>query len=180
MSYLLYKLSRDANFRNTPDSLSVRGEITDFSPLNFSWFLCGIRAGGSEYFKVVCQAIWWAIFGTQPRKQHRVWAYVDLKQSILHYSVQIPSKLHLPWLPPHDLGIEIGACLTIPTARGKRLYPCVLNHIAQISNRQASIYMIVEDENRASQAGMARAGFEAISSLSRKPRLFRPAIYVKC
>lgn len=63
---------------------------------------------------------------------------------------------------------EIKFCLTLPEARGKGLYPAVINAILKYlkDNGLANVYMCVHKDNKSSIRGIEKAGFERVSALS--------------
>ena len=177
MDYLLYKLNRNAGATDWGGAPLVPGRIEVFSPFSLRRLFGLLKADGVEYAKAVVLAMWSQILGGARAGEIRVWAYVGASDEILHYSMVGPTRLHMPWLAGPDVGLEIGSCITVPAARGKKIYPYVLRTISEQAETNKSIYMIVESGNTASRAGMERAGFELLHKLHRRPGLTRPATY---
>jgi len=177
MEYLLYKLKRSAHGVETSSTPQIPGKIAEFSLFSLRWFFPVVRAGGIEYIKAIIMALWWVLAGVAKIGDFRVYAYVASGGSVLHYSVISPTTMHMPWLARNDAGTEIGGCLTVPVARGKKIYPYVLRQIAHTVEHAQPLYMIVEDSNTASQGGMKRAGFEMAHKLRRKSGSGRPPQY---
>ena len=174
---MLYKLDSLNGETEELGKPAVEGRIVVFSPFRPEWFWKAYRAGGSEYIKTVVLGAWSAIAGVARSRDIRVWAYVGNGGRLLHYSVVCPSAMHMPWLDEEETGSEIGGCLTVPSARGKRLYPYVLQRIRRENGNGSPIYMIVEANNMASRAGMERAGFKLTRVLARKSGGVRPPTY---
>jgi hypothetical protein len=76
-------------------------------------------------------------------------------------------------LLPSQFGFDsrfpvIGYSHTLPTYRGRSIYPCVLNYILHdLRNRNISnnAYILVSPENKASIRGIEKAGFELVAHL---------------
>ncbi|MEO0423439.1 MAG: hypothetical protein AAF184_13960 [Pseudomonadota bacterium] len=175
---MLYRLDPKPDREATTPLLE--GEVVEFSPFNLRWLVTGLRAAGVEYVKMLALATLYAATHLSQVGAVRVWAYVGGGRSILHYSVVTPTDLHMPWLDSTQSGVEIGGCFTVPEARGKRLYPYVLDRIAAWAGESRPIYMIVEASNSASRAGMGRAGFAVAGELRREGRLARLPCYRLC
>lgn len=75
---------------------------------------------------------------------------------ILHMSYVIPPNYKYPFLGRDDLAI--GPCNTVPSARGKGLYPWMLEYIIN-DNKTKNFYMFIREENSASIKGVLKAGF---------------------
>lgn len=88
-----------------------------------------------------------------------VYYYYDEHQSdVQHTSFLIPYCNKFPFMKKKDF--QIGPCYTKRTARGKGLYPKVLNFIVlENSHNNSDFYMIVNDNNPASVKGIKKAGF---------------------
>jgi hypothetical protein len=138
-----------------------------------------LRAGRSEFVKVIISAAWSMVMTAMSLTEVRIWAFVVGNREILHYSIVTPSATHLPWLAIEEVGSEIGGCLTVPSSRGMKLYPYILQQICQRLGQARPLYMIVEENNASSRAGMRSAGFEYLCNLRRASRLGRPAIYAR-
>ncbi|MFK8030848.1 MAG: hypothetical protein AB8G18_11495 [Gammaproteobacteria bacterium] len=108
----------------------------------------------------------------------RVYAFVTEEGSVAHFSFVSPTSMHMPWIEPQGVGVEIGGCLTVPAARGKRLYPHVLMHVARYRPNALPIYMIVDEGNSASRSGMVRAGFVQSEFLYRSRSGVKPAQFL--
>lgn len=177
MEYLLYRLDpQDPNFWRGIEP-KIAGEIVGFSPFDPAWLMRGFKAGGSQYIKVLALAAWTVISGPVKAAEYRAYAYLGIDGGILHYSIVSPTTMHLPWLEATEAGTEIGGCLTVPSARGKRIYSRILAHIGVSDRHQLPLYMIVEASNTASQHGMERAGFVLVHKLRRLNMMGRPPQY---
>jgi len=180
VSYLLYRLHGSGNDSERENRPKVDGEIIVFSPFSTRWLLPALRAGGIDYLKAVLMAVWCQLTGVSGQRSQQVWAYVAEDRSVLHYSIVVQTSMHMPWLTGKESGIEIGACVTIPRARGNGIYPFVLGRISSVVSRTGQVYMIVEESNKVSRAGMERSGFELAHKLSRRTGLLRPPVYEVC
>jgi len=80
------------------------------------------------------------------------------KEKVVHTSYVIPKCSKFPFMKNGDF--QIGPCQTKKEARGKGLYPKVLNYIVNdIGHEKTDFYMIVNDNNPASVKGITKAGF---------------------
>ena len=86
----------------------------------------------------------------------------------VHTSLLFP-KVRLPELFGFPANVPcIGACETAETFRGKRIYPCALQHIVRdVFERtpQEQVYILVSPLNAASVRGIELAGFSLLSRL---------------
>jgi len=177
MDYLLYKIPPGSEPTEEAGQPNVPGECVTFSPFSVRWFVPMFRAGGIEFVKVVLLATWTVAAGAASRADIKIWAFVGTNGGILHYSVVTPTAMHLPWLPQADVGDEIGGCITVPDARGMRIYPHVLQQVTAANDYERPLYMIVESANKASRSGMERAGFEVACAVERERRFFGPPVF---
>ncbi len=94
---------------------------------------------------------------------------------VVFYSCKI---VHESWvsfdtLLPSQFGFDsrfpvIGYSHTLPTYRGKSIYPCVLNYILhdlRTRNISSNAYILVNPENKASIRGIEKVGFELVAHL---------------
>ncbi len=177
MKYFLYKLEHLEEEHEARVVPGIPGIVVECSPLSMRWFLPLLRVGGMEYVKTVIMSVWTALAGVAKIAEFRIYAYVTSDNSILHYSVVSPTVMHLPWLDEEKAGTEIGGCLTVSSARGMKIYPHVLSVIASKEEHVLPLYMIVDESNMASQAGMKRAGFVPAQALQRVRGSVRPPRY---
>jgi len=177
MDYLLYKLNRNAEANAWGGTPLAPGRIEVFSPFSLRRFFAVLPVGGLEYAKAIVMALWSLTLGGVCARDINVWAYVAADGGILHYSIVAPTRLHMPWLTDRETGLEIGSCMTVPAARGKKIYPYILKEVSGHAESGQSIYMIVEAGNTASRAGMERAGFQLLHKLHRRTGVGRPATY---
>ena len=129
MDYLLYRRSPGAGPIEDGGEPEIPGDCVTFSPFSVRWFAPMFRTGGIEFVKVILLSAWAVAAGAAGRADIKIWAYVGADGEILHYSVVTPTAMHLPWLPRPDVGDEIGGCMTVPDARGMRIYPHVLRKV---------------------------------------------------
>jgi len=177
MAPLLYRLDDPTRAAAAGIQPGIKGEIIDFSPFSLIWLVPTLRAGGFEHAKGLALMLWAIFLRVGKAREFRVYAYRDAGVGILHYSVVSPTRVHMPWLEPRQAGTEIGGCLTIPSARGKKIYPSVLANIAGSGRHPFPLYMIVDGENISSRRGIENAGFERVCSLSRKSGGMQPPRY---
>ena len=104
--------------------------------------------------------------------------YMEDEKRIIHSSFCTPKSFKFPFMNKNDY--HIGPCFTDPLYRGKGLYPIVLSKIVKELKKSpecGNIYMIIEENNIASQEGVKKAGFQKTAVLYRKGRLKK--YYVK-
>lgn len=178
MKYFLYKLAHLDREGEAAVLPGIQGRMVEFSPLSLRWLFPLLKVGGTEYAKSIVMVAWAALAGVARITEFRVYAYVTCDRRVLHFSVVSPTAMHLPWLNEEEAGTEIGSCLTVSSARGMKIYPYILQQIAGKKEHALPLYMIVDDINTASQAGMMRAGFELVQPLRRLHGSTRPPRYV--
>ena len=104
--------------------------------------------------------------------------YIETDGVLVHSSFCTPKTFKFPFMNKND--IHIGPCFTDPMYRGRSIYPAVLRHIARLQKQLpecGNLYMIIEENNRASREGVKKAGFTEVAELYRKGRLKK--YYVK-
>ena len=175
MEYLLYNFDDAAEVVDCAPL--VPGRVVELALFGRAFLISGLAAGGTDALKSLLLATWSVLTGAAHFRDFRVFAYMASSGELLHYSLVSPAALHMPWLGESERGSEIGGCLTVASARGKRIYPAVLRHIAANVSESRPLYMIVDRNNAASQAGMKRAGFSVSRPLYRHSSLIRPPHY---
>lgn len=94
------------------------------------------------------------------------------KGKIIHSSYVVWGNEKFRFLKKGD--IEIGPCWTHTDYRGHGIYPTVLSHILQQElSGGGTAYMIIRDDNTASQRGVSKAGFQKSGDFVEKDSLKR-------
>lgn len=81
--------------------------------------------------------------------------------AIAHYSYVVRKDFRFPFMGRDEL--HIGPCWTAPVARGRGLFPAMLQQIAHDFPGKR-LWMFTQVDNHASRAGIAKAGFAEVGS----------------
>ncbi len=162
--------------RKSSDPVDGQGRVRQFGLTRFGNLIKLVRAGGVDFLKVLLLQSWAAASGLVRLVDVQVWVFMDSGGSVLHYSVIHPAREHIQMTEAAS-GYEIGGCYTVPTARGRGLYPMVLGRIRRSLDADRPLYMIAAASNLASISGMGKAGLAQVARLRRVSRGFRPPCY---
>lgn len=110
--------------------------------------------------------------------QGKVKVYFALGENdkILHSAYIIPKNLKHAFLKKDEA--NIGPCNTVAEARGKGLYPYMVDYIVK-DNSSQKCYLLIREENVASIRGALKAGFEVIDRKVTQTKLLKRFIPVK-
>ena len=155
--------------RQSGKPLSEEYEIRVFAPSWKRLFLSlSNRSGLKEDYHNFWVELRWAVVSFF---QYQIY-YVEKNGRVVHTSYCTPKSFKFPFMKKGDY--HIGPCHTAETERGKGLYPAVLEKIAENKQTEKNrLYMIVEQSNVSSAAGVVKAGFVKASSLTRTKYLKR-------
>lgn len=98
------------------------------------------------------------------------YAYLDGRVVHRSWLVRGPAIMRLwsrygAW-PVSDGEAYVHYCETVPAARGRGLYPAVLDHIAREQASLRGLYIACESSNQASRRGIEKAGFAEIAHVT--------------
>lgn len=122
----------------------------------------------SPKFSGWVNALYWNVATLGKTKVYSVYD----EEKVIHTSYVVRGKEKFAFLKKND--IEIGPCWTHPQYRGFGIYPAVLSSI--IRNELAgggTAYMIIREDNTASQRGVSKVGFEKTGEQVIKDRFKR-------
>ena len=107
------------------------------------------------------------------------WVYSVFDGNIeIHYSYVTKHCYKFPFMRKHDL--QIGNCFTDEKYRGLGIYPFVIGEVVQKyleSDCRGDVFMLIEQDNFASQNGVEKVGFEKVSSIRTKKILGLLKVY---
>lgn len=98
----------------------------------------------------------------------KVYFALDPQNEIVHTAYIIPSNWKYAFLGENEA--NIGPCSTVESARGKGLYPYMINCIVR-DNADKKCYLIIREENTPSIRGAQKAGFVLTGKKVRKTKL---------
>jgi len=124
-------------------------EIKEFVPTLFKLY----HEYEKKNFRTTIFRIYLSILTANKSK---IYMAIDKHKHIYHKAYVICKNFKYPFLNKDE--IVIGPCSTIEQARGKGIYPYVLNYIIKNGDYK-SYYLIIRPENISSINGAKKAGF---------------------
>ena len=109
------------------------------------------------------------------RGSFRIYYAIDKAGNVVHTAHLLPKMIRLSFMGPKD--VQIGPAYTVPSARGRGIYPWVLTRIIadQLEGRARGeirrILIFCSADNAASIAGILKAGFTRIGAVKKKGML---------
>ncbi len=146
MNYLLYENNKEVKEKV---NISELIDIIEFTPRLFKLYWRNeSKSLRTTFFRLYISIL--------TRNKTKIYFALDKEQKIVHTSYTICKNFKYPFINKDE--IVIGPCNTEESARGKGIYPFVLNYIVSNTNYK-SYYLIIRPENKASIHGAEKAGF---------------------
>jgi len=170
MEYLLFKQNRELKTSENVIRCNVNLHIEEFT-LHF-WNLYSAIEPKHNY-RTSLFRLYISILTLGKTK---VYYGLNSNNNILHMAYLITSNYKYPFLEKKEACI--GPCDTDPKARGKGIYPFMINHIVN-KNNDLTCYLFVRKDNKSSIRGVEKAGFEISKKRIRDTKIFHRFVYAK-
>lgn len=146
MHYLLYEYNKELK---KDIHISEQINIIEFTPRLLKLYL----ENESKNLRTTFFRLYISIL---TKNKTKIYFALDKDRKIIHTSYTICKNFKYPFINKGE--IVIGPCNTEESARGKGIYPFVLNYIVNNTNNK-SYYLIIRPENTSSIHGAKKAGF---------------------
>ncbi len=100
----------------------------------------------------------------------KVYFALGENDKVLHSAYIIPKNLKHAFLKKNEA--NIGPCNTVQEARGRGLYPYMVDYIVK-DNPNDKCYLLIREENIASIRGASKAGFEVVDRKVKQTKLLK-------
>lgn len=154
----LYKWKEREFLTDSLEHKHTATKINVFEPHFFQMSHPDIHKG----MKQKLMSLYWYVIS---KGKYKIY-YVSNQDKVTHFSYCLPKSYKFSFMKEKDL--HIGPCVTDSAYRGRGLFPMVLTKIVT-ENKPADFYMIIDQDNIASQKGVAKVGFQIKNGLTVHP-----------
>ena len=160
MEFLLYEPTKEARMPSELTKENVR--IQKFKPKLFNLYS---QYESDRSFRISLFRIYSDVL---TRGNVKIYFALGENAQIKHSAYLIPANWKYAFLDEHEA--NIGPCNTVEEARGKGLYPHMINYIVR-DNPDVKCYLMIRQENISSIRGAIKANFTITDKKVRQTKL---------